>query len=78
MSSQLPCKMEIFCWMSTLTVSMFTPSSNSSSTMDTLFWLVEVTSLILSSVDMDCSMGFVMACSTDSGLAPGSEVTMMT
>ena len=64
--------------MSTLTVSMFTPSSNSSSTMDTLFWLVEVTSLILSSVDMDCSMGFVMDCSTDSGLAPGSEVTMMT
>ena len=60
------------------TVSMFTPSSNSSSTMDTLFWLVEVTSLILSSVDMDCSMGFVMVCSTDSGLAPGSEVTMMT
>ena len=77
-SLQLPCKTDIFCWMSTLTVSMFTPSSNSSSTMDTLFWLVEVTSLILSSVDMDCSMGFVMACSTDSGLAPGSEVTMMT
>ena len=46
--------------------------------MDTLFWLVEVTSLILSSVDMDCSMGFVMACSTDSGLAPGSVVTMIT
>ena len=64
--------------MSTLTVSMFTPSSNSSSTMDTLFWLVEVTSLILSSVDMDCSMGLVMSASTVSGLAPGLVVTMTT
>ena len=32
--------------MATLMVSIFTPSSNSSSTIDTLFLLVEVTSLI--------------------------------
>ena len=76
MSSQLPCNTEIFCWMSTLMVSILAPSSNSSVTMDTLSWLVEVT--VLSSVAMDCSTGLVMDCSMDSGLAPGSEVTMMT
>ena len=70
--------MDIFCWMSTLMVSILAPSSNSRMTMDTLSWLVEVTVFILSSVAMDCSTGLVMACSTDSGLAPGSEVTMMT
>ena len=78
MSSQLPCNTEIFCWMSTLMVSILAPSSNSSVTMDTLSWLVEVTVLILSSVAMACSTGLVMDCSMDSGLAPGSEVTMMT
>lgn len=70
--------MLIFCWMSTLTVSMFTPSSNSSTTMETLSCEVEVTDLIRSSVDMDCSMGRVTADSTASGLAPGSVVTMTT
>ena len=35
-SSQLACRAEIFCWMSMLTVSMFTPSSNSSTTIETL------------------------------------------
>ena len=64
--------------MSTLMVSMFTPSSNSSITMETLFCVVEVTVLIRSSVAMDCSMGRVMVSSTDSGLAPGSVVTMTT
>ena len=77
MSSQLPCNTEIFCWMSTLMVSILAPSSNSSMTMDTLSWLGE-TVLILSSVAMDCSTGLVMDCSMDSGLAPGSDVTMMT
>ena len=46
--------------------------------MDTLFWLVEVTALIWSSVAMDCSIGRVISSSTDSGLAPGSVVTMTT
>ena len=46
MSDHCPSSTDIFCWISTLMVSMFTPSSNSSITMDTLFWLVEVTSLI--------------------------------
>jgi len=57
---------------------MFTPSSNSSITMETLFCVVEVTVLMRSSVAMDCSMGRVMVSSTDSGLAPGSVVTMTT
>lgn len=57
---------------------MFTPSSNSSTTMETLSCEVEVTDLIRSSVDMDCSMGRVTADSTASGLAPGSVVTMTT
>ena len=78
MSDHCPSSTDIFCWISTLMVSIFTPSSNSSITMDTLFWLVEVTSLIWSSVAMDCSIGRVISSSTASGLAPGSAVTMTT
>ena len=57
---------------------MLTVSSNSSTTMDTLSWLEEVTVLMSFSVAMVCSIGFVMSASTVSGLAPGSVVIMMT
>ena len=64
--------------MSTPVESMFTPCSNSSTTMDILFWLEEVMYLISFSVAMDCSRGFVTSASTVSGLAPMSVVTMTT
>ena len=78
MSSQPPWRVAIFCWMSTPVESIFTPCSNSSTTMDTLFWLVELMCLISLRVAMACSMGLVMSLSTASGLAPGSVVTMTT
>ena len=78
MSDQEPFSWLIFCWISTLTVSIFTPSSNSSTTMDTLSMELEVTFLMRSRVAMDCSRGLVMSASTVSGLAPGSVVTRIT